>query len=129
MSITHTITRTWTDGSETIEKSEAVSSGAAVNLDEAVADSSTDLELTFLLDQSAMKSFYMVSDQALLIETNSGSSATDSFTLTANQPIVWTTGGGTTNPITADITANIFATNSSGSTANLKIRVLQDPTP
>lgn len=129
MAVTHKITWQYSSGGEIITKTEDVSAGQEINIDESIADSSTDLEVTYNLDVSALKSFYMVSDYAITVETNSGSTPTDTFTLVANQPIVWTANSGLTNPVTGDITTNIFVTNSSGNAATLKIRALQDPTP
>ncbi len=129
MAIIHKTTISVEQGGVILSQTVESSGTSEVNIDEAVADSSTDLEITFLIDQSAMTSLYIESDQDILIETNSGSAPTDSLTLVANEPITWTTNSVHSNQITADVTANIFITNSSGSTANLKIRALQDATP
>jgi len=128
MTITHSITWTWTQSGDSESNTENVSAGLEKNLDEAVADSETDLEITYEIDQSAMQSFYMVSDQDVTVETNDGAAPDDTFSLQANIPLVWTANSNLTNPVTTDITA-LFVTNASGSTANLKIRALVDPTP
>ena len=82
-------------------------------------------------DASAMSSFLMISDQDLTDETNSGTVPDDTFTLTDNVPVFWSAGNAsTTNPITADVTTNIFVTNASATEeALLTIQSLQDPTP
>ena len=128
MSFTHIIVSTWKSGNDELVKSETLTGSGEVRISEAIADSETDLEITFTLDQSAMQSFYMVSDQDIMVETNNGAAPTDTFTLLANIPLPWTSGRRSINPVTADITA-LFITNSSGSTANLEIRVLTDSTP
>ena len=129
MAIEHISTISLLQGGVTLSQSVTSSGSSEINIDEAIADSSTDLEITLTLDQSEMVSIYIESDQNITIETNSGSAPTDTLTLVANEPIIWTTNSVHSNPITADITANIFVTNASGSTANLKIRALQDATP
>ena len=128
MAFTHTIVSTWKAGDDELVKSETLTGSGESRISESIADSASDLEITFTLDQSAMQSFYMVSDQAITVETNNGAAPTDTFTLAANIPLVWTVGGGSINPVTADITA-LFITNSSGSAANLEIRALTDSTP
>lgn len=125
----HVSTISLLQGGVTLSQSVTSVASQEVNLDESIPDSSTDLEITFLIDQSAMVSIYIESDQDILLETNDGSTPTDELTIVANEPTLWTTNSVHDNPITADITTNIFITNSSGSTANLKIRALQDATP
>ncbi len=129
MAITHKSTISLEQGGVILSQTVEISGTGEVNVDEAIPDASTDFEITFLIDQSAMVSLYIESDQNITIETNSGGAPTDTITLVANEPIIWTTNSVHANPITADVTANIFITQSSGSTANLKIRTLQDVTP
>ena len=129
MSIKHTSTISLEQGGVILSQSVEMTGTGEVNVDESIPNDSTDLEITFLIDQSAMVSLYIESDQNILIETNSGGAPTDSITIVANEPIIWTTNSVHSNPITADVTANIFVTKGSGSPANLKIRALQDVTP
>jgi len=106
------------------------SGGQENNVSETIPDSSTDLEVTWEADSSAMVSFFMVSDQDILVETNNGTTPDDSFSLLAGVPTYWSASNvGVGNPITTDVTTNIFVTNSSGSDATLIIKMLQDPTP
>lgn len=129
MTITHKSTISLEQGGVILSQTVESTGTGEVNVDESIPDSSTDLEITFTIDQSAMVSLYIESDQNLTIETNDGTTPTDTITLVANEPIIWTTNSVHSNPITADVTANIFITQSSGSTAILKIRALQDVTP
>ena len=129
MSITHKSTISLEQGGVILSQSVEMTGTGEVNVDESIPNDSTDLEITFLIDQSEMVSLYIESDQNITIETNSGGAPTDTLTLVANEPILWTTNSVHDNPLTADITADIFITNSSGSTANLKWRALQDATP
>jgi len=132
MAFTHTHVQNFQRGSEggLISKSVTVTADAESNLDVAVPDSSTDLEVAYELDVSVLKSFYLVSDQDVTIETNDGTTPSDVFTLVAGEPLVWWTGSPLPNPFAseADVAA-LFVTNASGATANLQLRSLQDPTP
>ena len=104
---------------------------AGVNLidGEAVATGQTDYEINFDLDISACVSFYLVSDQDVTFETNSGSSADDTIALLADKPYVWYTNAYDVCLITTDITAGVFITNASGETATIYCVALYDVTP
>lgn len=97
-------------------------------LDESIPDSSTDLAVTYSLDVSAVVGFFMVSDAAVTIETNDGTTPDDTMTLTAGVPYVWYTGKPEAFAFTTDITA-LYVTNSSGGAARLQIKALSDATP
>lgn len=127
MSVTHRIQFRFQKGNDVIDKTVVSASGAENNLDEAIPDATTDGLVAWACDLTQMKSIYMVSDQDLSIDTNSAHPGTDEFELKANEPLVWTENCGLANPFSADVTA-LYVTNSSGSTANLKIRKLEDPT-
>jgi len=125
MAFTHTLTQQFASGSSSISHAVALTGGLESNLDEAIPENSTDLEVVFALDYSALRSFYMVSDVAMMVKTNVGTD--DTFTLVANQPMAWYLGCGLTNPFTADVATNIFVTNTTVGT--LRIRAITDPTP
>lgn len=108
---------------------EQSTAGLEVNLTVGIADSVSDQEADWTCDFSELKSLAIWSDQVITIETNDGTTPDDTFVLVANQPLYWSENmTGITNPITADVTS-IFISNSSGSTATLNIRSVQDPTP
>ena len=129
MAFTHTVTFTHSGGSTSVDQSVALTSGSEQNLSEAVADSTSDGLVAFTCDFSQLKALTIKSDQDISICTNdtSGGSPDQTLTITANIPYVWVYGSGITCPITTDITA-LYVTNASGSTANLEIRALEDPT-
>ena len=137
--ITHGITLQEGGGTQhTFSWVESQSAGREVNFSDTIADSVTDQQGDWTCDISELKSFVMWSDKALLVETNNGTTPGDTFTLIANQPVYWTPGAtsdatpsatvGIINPLTVDVTA-LFSTNTSGSTATLNVRSIQDPTP
>lgn len=129
MAIIHESTISLLQGGVTLSQTVKSSGTAETNIDESIPDASTDLEVTLSLDRSALVSLYIEADQNMTIETNSATIPDDTLTLVANEPILWTTNSVHANPITVDITANIFVTQSSGSAATLKIRALTDATP
>ena len=117
-----------TSASETLSETVVNTTSAQVDWDESVADSSTDYQITAAIDVSAVKSFYLVSDQAVTVETNSGSSPADTLTLVANVPYIWHVNSYDTFKFGTDITA-FFITNASGSAAVMKMRCVLDSTP
>lgn len=129
MAIEHKSTIQYEQGGVILSQTVTSSGSNEINVDESIPDSSTDLQVTMNIDVSVLKSLYIESDQNITIETNNGTTPTDTLTLVANEPVIWTTNSVHSNPLTADITTDIFITNSSGSAANLKWRALQDATP
>ena len=130
MSFTHTIKQEWSNGNggRTITASVSTTGSAQQSLQESIADSSTDLEVGFTLDVSAVKSIYIKSDYAITIETNDGSTPDNTLSLAAGVPYVWHENAEDAFVFDTDITS-IFVTNASGSAATLQIEVLVDATP
>ncbi len=110
-----------------------VEGGGRVSLVEPIPDGSTDLEVALELDVSQVKCFALRSTQDIVVETNDGSSAANTFTLEANVPYIFPQISGQSwtdtedGAVSTDITA-IFVTNSSGSAATLNVDVIYDPT-
>lgn len=112
--------------------SKTISSNSVLLLldEETVATGVTDREFAVAeIDASAMQFLWIYSDQDITIETNSGSAADDTITVTGGEGILWYTNSPFTNPITTDVTGSIFVTNASGATATITIVVGQDPSP
>ncbi len=131
MSFKHSVTTEYfARGAKERVVSPEIEGTAELNINETVAGSATDQLIVATLDQSATKSFFIVSDQDLTFETNSSSGPTDVIALQANVPYIWTTELNSYNTflITADITA-IYLTNAGGTLANFKLRALTDATP
>ena len=122
--------RTFDDDGAVVTAEESFTEEQVIALDVAVADSETDKEVALGVDVSQIAALLITSDQDVTIETNDGSTPDDTLTLKANNALVWSTNCGYSCPLTADITGNIFVTNASGSTANIKIRICYtDATP
>lgn len=106
-----------------------VSAGAEIAIDETIAGGTTDNAVTFALDVSAAVAVYIVSDQAIKIETNGGDAPDATINLAANVPLVWKDSDAAAgNPFGSDDVTGLFVTNDTDAAANLKIRVLYDPT-
>jgi|AntRauMFilla1563_2_1112583.scaffolds.fasta_scaffold00374_9 hypothetical protein len=114
-------------------KSHSVTGGASHRVQEPIPDSSTDLQVAFALDVSQAKSFMLLADQDMLVETNSGTEAGNTFTLAAGVPYVWPSTNGAAfvdteaDAVTTDITA-LFVTNTSGTAGTLTLDAILDPT-
>ena len=66
----------------------------------------------------------------LTLETNdTGASADDTFTLSADEAFIWTAKSGVPNPFTADVTKFLFTDADATADANVKILCLRDATP
>jgi len=113
---------------QTIQGQHTHSGGYRQSLSESIPDESTDLEVVFPLDVSAIKAIFIKSDQDITIETNDGSSPDDTLTLTADCPYIWHENSEYTNLLTADVTS-LFVTNASGAAATLEIEAIVDATP
>jgi hypothetical protein len=138
MSITHKLTTTLKysgSGSATFEDivEDEQTAGQYISIDEAIPISATDEPVAFALDFSELKILLITADQDLTIYTNDTSGGAPDQTLSVgptNGPISWSAGSVATNPITVDITTNIYVDNASGTDlGNLTIRALVDPTP
>ncbi len=109
--------------------------GVALLDGEPVADSATNFVVAFVLDVSAVKSFYLNSDQDVLLDTNLDAPNPgvdgDVISLKANVPYQWHAPAGVVNDaydtflLGVDVTDFRF-TNASGSTANIDCVALYD---
>lgn len=97
-------------------------------LDENVADGQTDNEIVVALDVSAVKGFYLVSNQDVLFEPNSGSTPDDPISLLANVPYAWHTNSYDSFFFGTDWTS-VFITNASGASARVRCLAELDATP
>lgn len=128
MPFTATVTEKITIGTTTNEEINTFTDAAQILIDEAIPDSSTDLLIALVLDVSEIAAVFIVSDQALTLEFNNSTTGVPQIDLVAGVPYIWHANSYFTNLLTTDITA-LYATNASGSTANLKFRVVYDSTP
>lgn len=128
MSFSHIISQAVSVGGDAITKAQTLTSTSRISVSESIATAQTDFNITVAIDVSAVKSFYMVSDKAVTVETNDGSAPDDTIVLVADIPYIWTTNSYDTFLLTADVTS-LKITNASGSTATLKIEAIIDASP
>jgi len=129
MPFTHAITRSVSSsGGEGLGATNSYSAASETKLSETVADGITDKLVNIAIDVSEVKSFFILSDYAVTVETNDGGAPSNTLVLKANVPYMWDTDSYDTFKLTVDVT-KIYLTNASGSTATVEIRLIQDPTP
>lgn len=130
MAITHKISVRINYNQTAVTWDASQTTGAESNMSESIPDASTDLQVTWEADVSEMKSLLMLASGGnITVETNSGSTPTDTISLTDGVPVLWVSGNNVANPLTADVTTDIYVTNSSGSDVTLTILSATDPTP
>lgn len=135
MPFSHTLNYTLVAPGASISKSVTRTANNNNSFTEAIADAGTDVFVNATVDVSALQSVVITSDQQITLETNDGTTPQETIVLKANEPLVWMKSGNQLAgadypaiPFSADVTAMYF-TNASGSTANVRIEILQDPTP
>ncbi len=103
--------------------------GVALLDGEPVADSTTNFVVAFVLDVSTVKSFYLNSNQDILLDTNVDAPNPgvdgDVISLLANIPYVWHATDYNAFLLIVDVTDFRF-TNTSGSTADIDCVALYD---
>lgn len=110
-----------TEGNSSMGKGISYPSKTILKIEgEEIPDSTTDLEFLFAIDISAMQVFFMQSDQILTVETNSGGTPQETFSLVAFTPVIWRVGD--TAIFAGDVTS-LFVTNASGNAAVLDVMV------
>lgn len=128
MSFTHTVTRAWTGSNgTTVAVTSAKTDDQEINISGTAADDATTA-FDFDVDQSQVKSVYINLSKAGSVVTKSGTTVVDTFTMSANQPVIWQDGDSVANPLTGDCTSISVTLSGVGSTAALDARILIDPT-
>lgn len=117
MAITHyvTITATSDDNKRSTLSGSAVSGNRETVFSKSVGASQTDLLVPMAFTTANLMSIFLLSDQNMTLETNSGGSPSNTFSLVANVPFVWQYQSGVTNPFSADVTA-FYVTNTTALT-------------
>lgn len=108
----------YSSGGRTKDTSVTVTGTDSVRWERSVADSVTDGELDIPeVTQANITSLYLLSTQDVTLKTNDSVAPTNTITLKANRAYWWDTDDYNACLLTADITANVFATNASGGAA------------
>lgn len=133
MSHTATVTQALTVGTPRTQTNTYTGTGL-LQIDETITTGQSDYLIACTLDVSTIKSIWICSDKAVTLETNNGAAPSNTITLKANVPYVWTDDGVATTKgyaallLTVDVTA-LYITNASGSTAVFRLEALYDATP
>lgn len=130
MSFTHTLKTIFSSsGAASVQGQVATVADAEDNRDIVVPPSTSNFAVALTLAFASLKSLFILSDQDVLLETNSGSAPDDTISLKAGVPFTWVASGGAANPFDANITS-LFLTNLHATlSATVKIRIAQDATP
>ena len=129
MAFTHTVTQSISTGpGPGYSGNKAYTGDGKTSREVAVPDSSTDLLVNLAVDLSQLKSLFMLSDQDMTVETNSGAAPDDTISLKAGVPYIWNADAPQSNPFTVDVTKLYLTTGVVGA-STLNIEVLQDATP
>jgi len=128
MSITMTLGYSAAGVGTAVSQSVTKTGTGSLDIREAIADETTDGEVAYVVDVSQLVAVFILSDQALTIETNDGAAPQETISLAAGVPLMWHDGLADAGcPFSDDITA-LFVTNASGAIANLSIMTLVDVT-
>lgn len=128
MAFQHSVANTISVSGRTISITNTYTGSQSLSINEEIADGATNAQVNAAIDVSATKSFLIVSDQDVTVETNSGSTPDDTIDLVANQPYTWNPDAYDDFLLGTDVTA-FFITNASGETATVQIEALIDATP
>ena len=120
------ITQNATGLGSTITSNNVATGSLGVDVDEAIAIAASDLDINVNFPVADMTGVVILSDQDLTLETNDGTVPVDTVVLVAGVTVIWFGSGAA--PFLTDVTS-IFATNASGSIANLQLKVVYDGTP
>lgn len=132
MSVIHRHARTFKRGDDS-ERSAAVDITAESEVlvhPISIPNGTTDQFIPMQIDSGELGSLYIKSTVDMTIETNDGTTAGDTISLTAGVAVQWYTGAAETNPITEDVTPGIYVTNASGDAGELEFYAgHEDATP
>lgn len=124
-----TITKRYSGPSGTRELAYSFEASATGGIrGETVANGQTDKQLNIAIDVSAVKGFWLESDQDVTFETNDGSTPDNTISLLAGKPYVWDADSYDAFLLDTDVTA-VFITNASGAAATIWLLVDYDATP
>lgn len=127
MAFTHTLTKSWSSGAGNLQKQVSQTADGENNRDAAIGASAT-VEIAIAFAFAALKMFYVLSDVAGTLVTNSSGSPVDSIPIAAGQPFMWNSDSGETNPFGTNVT-KFFFINGGATAGTCKVRALVDATP
>ena len=120
MSLSHTLTYTWSNGSTSITKSVPLTSVAEFNADSNIAPGTTNQEIDVALNVAQLESVFFNCNVPISIFTNTITGLEKIYLNGA--PAMWTSAGSQTQLFTTTVTKFYVTTASSIATATLNIR-------
>lgn len=121
----------WRVGAATLSGSVTETLGDTdISSDIALTSSQANKQLDIVIDVSAMRSLFILCENAIVIKTNSSGSPDNTLTIPANTPVSWqrTLNAIFPCPLTSDVTA-LYITNGAASATTAYIRISSDQTP
>jgi hypothetical protein len=129
MALSHSLVLNWVRSGESITETVTVSADGEQNFDITVPGSS-NIVFGCEIDVSVLAALYIHSTGTITLATNDDGTPDDTFTITAEKPLIWYTGCGLPNPFASTVDVeSMKATKGTATDATLKIRILQDSTP
>ena len=125
---THTVAQNVKAGGATVSSSTIYEASGEVIVTEAIAHPASDVVVSVAIDLDKLVSFYMVSSEDMAVVFFKAAAQDVTINLVAGVPYVWTEDSYFVQLLQDDVT-EVQVTQTSGSTANFEIRVLQDATP
>jgi len=126
MAFSHSITRSFSEGSGTVTASNTYSAGAEANLDETIPAAAINQLVNVAFPYANLTSMYLYCPVACTIKTNSSNAPAATINLTAGEAYIWPNGGAA-NPFGSTDVTKYYVTCSAGGL--LTQRLLYDPTP
>lgn len=117
-----------TVGNRTVGATKVFSGDSHSSVDAEVTVASSPLDIIMAFDVSAVKAFLCQSTKDVTFTTWSTGGVAQVINLKANVPYIWCTDSYDTFKLTDDV-IKIVIINASGATAQVKIEVVEDPTP
>lgn len=125
MSHSHLYTESVVAGSNSYSSTTSYTGSGRQTIGESLS-AGTNTQVSFTLDVSAVKSFYIRSSTAATVKTNDSGSPADTLTLAADVPYVWNTDKLDTFLLGTDVTT-LYVTNATDT--EFEIDVITDATP
>ena len=117
-----------TAGGFAVEQNMNFTGDLVTHVEASVPESSTDYVVSFAADVDKIQAIIILSDQDMVLETNSGAAPDDTINLLADNPYTWYLASYYTNKLTVDVTA-LYATTGVVGISTLKILMIMDATP
>jgi hypothetical protein len=124
MAISHNVGLTFSNsGGPAVNFTASQTADGASAAEVVIAPAASSFAVIFPIDASQVKSVLMWADAAMTVVTKNGASTVDTFTLTANKPLIWQNGFPVSCPISGDCTGLSVSSTPGG---NLYVYVLED---